>query len=761
MNLGRLFHRWFDIRPAEIKRLWISFAGAFLVIAFMIMARSLREAFYLISFDVKTLPYIIIATALLSLPIVAGFSKMLILFSTHRVLKFLLVILSLGLGILLPLTSVSKTAVVLFYLWTALGTILLSSGFWILIAELFPLRGAKRLFGFISAGGTLGGMAVGISLGWFSHTLSLAGTAPALIGFLLIFFIILLFLPQLPQKKEKPDLNQTEGKVSILEGFRQILKTHHLMTIALIVAGATLATTLLDYQFKELVRGSIASKEGLASYFGAFYGWTGALAFILQLTLTPRLLSKYGIGWTLAILPLILLLGSLGLLVIPGLILVTLVRGFDYSLRRSLHRSVLEVLFVPISSLLRRKTKIFIDSSVDSIAAGVGAVIIFLWVTWGNFPSRYLSVGVLGLAALLLYLAREMNREYFQTLVGRLKEKEQSSRRYLDRGEQMVGRDLLSASFTSIDLEESLKERGIVFQEPEETKARPKNRVGEDPVQLLGSRNPRKIAKALEMQRQWSPGSIPQLIRILPWDNFYPTVTYILANMGEDASKVLGEYLLDPSQDFVIRRRIPRIMAQIASAEAEDYLLKALVTQRFEIRYRAGIALIKRRKAGLRRSGGNWQDKIWEAIRLEVQKEKAVWEMQQILDELDESETDGFISEKVGLRGEMSLQHTFRLLTLVLDPVAVRAAFLGILLNNEKLKSFALEYIENVLPKDILDKLWLFIGDMSEHQRLQSQRPVQEVVADLVKTGASLFSNELSKEAIRRALEESDEKEKK
>ncbi len=72
--------------------------------------------------------------------------------------------------------------------------------------------------------------------------------------------------------------------------------------------------------------------------------------------------------------------------------IVTLVRGADNSVRKSLHRSVLEVLYVPVPIALQRKTKTFIDSVVDALGEGLGAGIVLLWVTLAGLPSRYLSI---------------------------------------------------------------------------------------------------------------------------------------------------------------------------------------------------------------------------------------------------------------------------------------------------------------------------------------------------------------------------------
>ncbi len=113
--------------------------------------------------------------------------------------------------------------------------------------------------------------------------------------------------------------------------------------------------------------------------------------------------------------------------------------------------------------------------------------------------------------------------------------------------------------------------------------------------------------------------------------------------------------------------------------------------------------------------------------------------------------------KRVGVRGELSLEHTFRLLGLVLEPEAVRAAFNGVVLSDERLKSFSLEYLEQVLPADVRKRLWPFIGDVSEYKRAKLLRPLDDVVTDLMNTGATLFGDEEDRAALRRMLEEQED----
>src|SRR5262249_43172895 len=154
-------------------------------------------------------------------------------------------------------------------------------------------------------------------------------------------------------------------------------------------------------------------KQIMVGFFGGFYGWAGALSLFIQIILTSRLLNKVGIGWTLSILPLILISGSTAFFLLPSFILATGVRGLDQSLRKSLHRSAIEVLYVPVPSLVRKKTKTFIDSVLDSVAEGVGALIVFTVVTLANISSRYLSIFVLISASVLLYRSVWINRQYY------------------------------------------------------------------------------------------------------------------------------------------------------------------------------------------------------------------------------------------------------------------------------------------------------------------------------------------------------------
>lgn len=746
-----LLSRWLDVRPDEVRKVLLSFGGAFFLIAFLILARSLREALYLTSFDVTTLPYITVTVAILGLPAVGYFSRLLAQQSSQLVLRYLVIILTLGILAIWPFIDFNRGVVVLFYLWTTIGTMLFTAGFWVVTSEHFVLRGAKRLFALISAGGTLGALVMGTSLRWLTGFFEVGALIGGLVVILVLFLATSLFMP----KPQEETVKEKKEKTPLGEGLKLVWKTSHLRLIALVVMTATMATTLLDYQFKELVRAELTTKQQLTSFFGAFYGWTGGISLFVQLFVASRLMAVAGIGISLAVLPLILLMGSTSILIVPGIIAATLARGADNSLRKSLYRAVIEVLYIPVPMQLRKKTKAFIDSVLDSVAEGIGAAIIFFWVTLNNFPSRFLSVFIIGLSGFFFYLCRRMHKQYFSTLVHRLEEgKEKAEQLLIDS--KFEGKDLLSATLSHMQLRSQLVEMGALPKESEGVeKEKPVSEKPRTTLEKISSSDPVTVYKALEECDDWGKEHLPVLTRLLAQRSFYDQVVKVLGRLGPKATPYLVECLKDEKSEFVIRRRIPRVFTQLGEGEADDALLDVLNAKRFEVRYRSAIALVQRRRKNLSLSSKDWKEIVWKAVRMEVNANRPVWEMRKLLDQAD-TEKDDLVEKRVGLRGEVSLEHTFRLLSLVLDPEPLRMAYNGIILNDEKLKSFALEYLEHVLPQDIREKLWLFIGDVSEYQKKKALRPVDEVVSDLLKTGATLFADTKAQAALKKIIDSKD-----
>ena len=739
---------WLNVRPNEVRLVLLAFAGAFVMMAFVVLSRALREAFFLDVYDASSLPYVGGAALGLGLAGAALFSRAVTERPPQSVMRVLIAGLAVCILVLHPFLQDGTTLVVVFYLVTAVGTMLLTSGFWLVVSELFAVREAKRLFGLVSAGGTLGLLAAGLSIRPLLGLLQPRDLLFVLAGLLVL---ALLVNEALPRDRLRPaGSHDRRAGTRAGEGVRLVATQPLVRMIALVLVLVSAASAVVDYQFKEAVQASLGGGPAMAVFFGDFYAWTGGLAFLFQVLLTTRLLAAAGIAGSVALVPLVVALGSVGMLVVPGLVIATGLRGADSTLRKSVFRSVIEFLWVPVPQEIRRRTKTFVDSVADALGEGLGVLVVFLWVTLPGLPSRWLSVFVIGACVLLLVLSGSIGREYFTTLRSRLA----VSRGGEDPLPGLGATDGRGNTLSRIDITRVLNTRGIALDAPgpsDSVSAADASGAGsDDPDTVLRSRDVARITELLRQGGASDPDLVPALARLLARDRLVESATRTLVGIGQPAVPVLSELLNDVEGDFVIRRRLPRVLGRIPDPAVDTALLAALESDRFEIRYRAAVALAHRRRVGLSQEAQSRDRTIWRAIRAELGRGRAVWELARLLDEVD---PDPFVIRRIGERGQLSLEHVFRLLGLVGDPEAIHAAWRAVLSDQPEARSFALEYLDQVLPSDVRDGLWPFIGDLSAQRERRAIRPIDDVVADLARTGATLFADGAERAALRRYLD--------
>ena len=768
MSWPRRIEEWLNIRPGEGRLVFLSFSGAFLLMAFVVLARTLREALYLELFEAPTLPYVMGASVAAGLLAAAGFGRALVTRTPSSVLRSTVSLLGI---LLLAIWAVVDragpgAAVVAFYLLTSVGALLVTSGFWLVVSETFVVREAKRLFGLVSAGGTLGWL---VAAGSVQTLLGVARSRDLVLALVALLGLTLAVLSHFPERPGSPSAG-TEPRPRPGEGLRLVATTPHVRLIAVIVLLVSAASAVIDYQFKEAAQAAYGGGDALAGFFGSFYAWTGGLAFLVQLLVTTRFMATAGIAWSVAVVPVVLVVGAGGMLAAPGLVVATALRGADTTLRKSLFRSVMEFLWVPVPAAVRRRTKTFVDTVSDSAGEGLGALLVFLWVTLPGLPSRWLSLFVILLCGGLLLLAGRIGVTYFATLRSRLATAGETADGLL--AEAAGGRDLLGATLSRLDITRVLGSAGLerirsglddsapgdagtpAGGTPDRERRREPGTEPGRATEVLQSGDVGRITELLRREGVRDPELVPVLARLLARDRLLERAVSALEAIGPEAVPGLVEILRDESADFVIRRRIPRVLAHIPGKEADAALLEGLGSGRFEIRYRSAVALARRRARGAAVSSAAARNAVWEAVRAEVGRGRAVWEMARLL---DDARPDPLVERRIGLRGELSLEHTFRLLSLVLEPEPIRAAYRAVLFGEGEARSFALEYLEQVLPSDVRERLWPFIGDLSAAQERRAIRPIGVVVDDLMRSGATLFGGAEGREALRRYLEGDDD----
>jgi ATP:ADP antiporter, AAA family len=198
---------------------------------------------------------------------------------------------------------------------------------------------------------------------------------------------------------------------SAIDGFKLALRSPYLLGVCGYMLLYTIGSTFLYFLQAQIVDATIDGRAAQTAYFANVDIWVNSLTLVLQLFLTGRLMAKLGVGLTLAALPLVSIIGFLGLGLVPvmaALVVFTVARRVT---NFALSRPARETLFVPLARDEKYKAKNFIDTVVYRIGDQLGA--------WSSAALTWIGLGITGiaytaapLAAVWLLLALWLGRRY-------------------------------------------------------------------------------------------------------------------------------------------------------------------------------------------------------------------------------------------------------------------------------------------------------------------------------------------------------------
>jgi AAA family ATP:ADP antiporter len=177
---------------------------------------------------------------------------------------------------------------------------------------------------------------------------------------------------------------------SAIDGFRMALRSPYLLGMCGYMLLYTVGSTFLYFLQAQIVDATIDGKAAQTAWFASVDIWVNSLTLLLQLFLTGRLMARIGVGLTLAALPLISVIGFLGLGLVPVLAAVVVFTVARRVTNFALSRPAREALFVPLSRGEKYKAKNLIDTVVYRLGDQLGA--------WTNGVLIWLGLGVAGIA---------------------------------------------------------------------------------------------------------------------------------------------------------------------------------------------------------------------------------------------------------------------------------------------------------------------------------------------------------------------------
>lgn len=720
------------------------------VTAQFVAGKATRDALYLAHLDVTSLPAMVMVTS--------GFSILLVVISSKGfrrippsafvpiafVISAALLLLEWGLFFIAP--AIAAQAV---YLQISGVGPILGSGFWLIATERFDPRTAKRRFGQIAGAGTLGGLAGGLLAERVGSVLDVAAMLPVLAALNLYCAWRIRALAVSVKTTGRsgfvevaPDLAPESAR----SGLHVLARTPYLKTLAALVLLGTIGAALADYLFKVQAVSTLGRGDSLLRLFAGYYAVTSLITFVVQASASQFALTKLGLGMAAGSPSVALLVGSVGALVAPGMESAMIARGGESIFRGSLFRAGYELFYTPIHPTEKRAAKSLIDVGVDRLgdALGGGLIRLVLFVLAPASQATALAIGAAICSAATLLVASRLHRGYIRTL----------ERSLLNRAVELELGDVEDTT-TRTTMVRTLRviantgrlaygPEGPPHEAPDAAHAvlRSPNALRQlDPEMLqilaLKSRDRDRILRVLSSTEGVPATLVPHILPLLAWDPVAGDAVNALKKVAEERVGELVDALIDPNQDFAVRRRLARVFSVCVSQRATDGLLLGLDDQRFEVRFQCARSLlaIVEKNPRVRID----PERVLEVVRREVAVGRPVWESHRLLHRLDTQEPHLFVDEFVKDRASRSLGHVFTLLSLALPAEPLQIAFRGLHTDDQNLRGTALEYLEGVLPSDIGQRLWPFLEDRRPKDR--TVRPRREILEELLRSHESIVIN--------------------
>ena len=304
-----------------------------------------------------------------------------------------------------------------FYVWVSVFSLFNISVFWSFMSELFSKEQSGRLFGIIAVGASVGGL-IGPSItAFFSVSIGIDNLMLIASMMLLIPLPIIFYLQSKTTdlNNEKLDLTPTSHPIggNPIAGFKMLFSNPYLMSIALFIFLYTGISSFIYFELKNLL--SDLSRPERSAIWAQMDLAVNILSISIGLFATGRIVGKFGMPVTIAMVPVMVCVGLLILAISPLLGVVMILQIIRRAGNYGMTRPAREMLFTLVDRETRFKAKPVID-----IVAYRGSDMLMAWLFTGLTQGLGLGLAAVagvgaGIAALWslvgIYLGRWFERD--------------------------------------------------------------------------------------------------------------------------------------------------------------------------------------------------------------------------------------------------------------------------------------------------------------------------------------------------------------
>lgn len=402
--MKRLLQKIVDVRANELHALGLAFVFNFVVLGSYYVVRPIRDDIAATG-GIETLPWMytgtlvtmLVANALFS-AIVARMSRRRFIPIAYRFFMANLVIFYVLMHTLTPAQNVWVGRA--FYVWVSVFNLFVVTLFWAFMTDVFNSEQAKRLFAFISVGGSIGAIVGPIITVTLVHKLGAANLILVTAAMLEAAPWCVKFFPtEFARDPERQPRNPVEATSKlapphpstalrsarddrtaeqpigggILAGITHVIRSPYLLGICGFVLLYTVTTTFSYFQQTEITGHQFQDRSARTAFFAQLDLVVNTLTLVLQLFITGHLMKRLGVGITLVTMPLLSMVGFLALGFAPTLGLLAVFQVARRATNFGFTRPAREVLFTVLRREDKYKAKSLIDTFVYRTGDQIGA----------------------------------------------------------------------------------------------------------------------------------------------------------------------------------------------------------------------------------------------------------------------------------------------------------------------------------------------------------------------------------------------------
>jgi AAA family ATP:ADP antiporter len=384
-GLAGLLGRVVVVRPHELRALLASFAMVFCLFSGYAILRPVRETMG-ITQGVENIPYLFWATFALMLLVQPLYGWLTSRYRRTTFLPWVYLFFCLnlvGFWAWFELQADHTWIARAYYVWLSVFNLFVIAVFWSLMADVYTREQAGRMFGFIAAGISTGGL-FGPFLGGLVveriGTINLLLVGAALLLLSIAFMRLVLAWHRAHGENSPGTATSPEDRDRPLGGdawaaFRQVASSPYLVLIALFVFLLTWVSTFLYLEQAAIVRDTFASRDERTAFFNRIDFWVQAASLTLQTLLFGRLFRRFGFRVLLVSMPLIMALGYAAFALAPTFVVFVAVMMVRRVGEYGITRPCRDMLWTVVPREQKYKAKSLVDTFVyrggDAISASI------------------------------------------------------------------------------------------------------------------------------------------------------------------------------------------------------------------------------------------------------------------------------------------------------------------------------------------------------------------------------------------------------